>query len=75
MVENRLSGKSMDQRIADRLKPSALDGDVRLTKGTGPTRTVTTIHHGGTAKQHGPDAKGTGILGEDRGPANRKGEV
>jgi hypothetical protein len=47
---------SMEQRIANRLKPSAGEGagDVQTTTGTSQNRTVTTIHHGGTAKQHGP---------------------
>jgi hypothetical protein len=38
---------SMAQRVADRLKPSAGKGsrDVQVTKGSSPTRTVTTIHH------------------------------
>jgi hypothetical protein len=38
---------SMEQRIADRLKPSAGAGagDVQITKGSSPSRTVTTIHH------------------------------
>jgi hypothetical protein len=47
-VEVRHSGKSMEQRIADRLKPS---GDPRAdhhaVHGTGPTRTHTFIHHPG----------------------------
>ena len=47
-VEVRHSGKSMEQRIADRLKPS---GDPRadhhVVHGTGPTRTHTFIHHPG----------------------------
>jgi hypothetical protein len=40
---------SMEQRIADRLKPSAGAGagDVQVTKGTSPSRTVTTVHHCG----------------------------
>jgi hypothetical protein len=53
------SGATAEQRIANRLKPSAGDdaGDVQTTKGTGPTRTVTSIHHSGH-QQHvkpGPD--------------------
>jgi hypothetical protein len=47
-VEIKHSGKSMEQRIADRLKPS---GDPRAdhhaVHGTGPTRTHTFIHHPG----------------------------
>jgi hypothetical protein len=76
MVENRLTGKSMEQRIADRLKPSgdAAHADHHAVHGTGPTRTHTFIHHTRN-QQEGPDAKGTGILGEARGPANTKGEI
>jgi hypothetical protein len=47
-VEVKHSGKSMEQRIADRLKNS---GDPRAdhhdVHGTGPTRTHTNIHHAG----------------------------
>ena len=52
MVEVHLKGKSMEQRIADRLRPSndLKNADVTATHGTGPTRTVTAIHHPG---QHG----------------------
>jgi hypothetical protein len=41
------SGKSMAQRVADRLKPSAGQGsgDMQVTHGSSPNRTVTTIHH------------------------------
>ena len=43
------AGNTPEQRIASRLKPSAGEdcGDHRVTKGTGPNRTVTTIHHSG----------------------------
>jgi len=48
MVEVKHSGKSMEQRIADRLKPS---GDPRAdhhaVHGTGPTRAHTFVHHAG----------------------------
>jgi hypothetical protein len=42
------SGKgSMEQRIANRLKPSNAPGaDHTVHQGSGPTRTVTTVHHG-----------------------------
>jgi hypothetical protein len=38
---------SMAQRVADRLKPSAGQGagDVQVTHGSSPNRTITTIHH------------------------------
>jgi hypothetical protein len=44
----------MAQRIADRLKNSGEGAgpDVTVTKGSGPTRTHTNIHHG--AGQRGP---------------------
>jgi hypothetical protein len=48
---------SMEQRIADRLKPSAGDGagDVQTTTGgsTAPNRVVHTIHLSGSAGRHG----------------------
>jgi hypothetical protein len=47
--EIKLSGKSMEQRIADRLKPSGIgrgtQPDHMVTHGSGPTRTVTSINH------------------------------
>jgi hypothetical protein len=70
MVELKHSGKSMEQRVADRLKNSGdtANADHSVVHGTGPTRTHTNIHHGGTAKQHGPDHKGEGdITGRPRG--------
>jgi hypothetical protein len=47
MTEVRHSGKSMQQRIADRLKPSndLANADIHTAHGTGPTRAHTTIHH------------------------------
>jgi hypothetical protein len=56
MGEIKLSdNKSMQQRIADRLKPSGHPSAASVTKqGAGPTRTITSIHppgsHGGTGK-------------------------
>jgi hypothetical protein len=48
VVEVKHSGKSMEQRVSDRLKNS---GDPRAdhhaVHGTGPTRTHTNIHHAG----------------------------
>jgi hypothetical protein len=49
MPEVRLTGKPLEQRIADRLKPSAGNNsgaDVTAVHGTGPTRTITSIHKG-----------------------------
>ena len=66
MVEIKHSGKSMEQRIADHLKPSCGDADVQVTKGTGPTRTVTAIHHSGSAKRHGEGNPGEGDIRGNR---------
>jgi hypothetical protein len=77
MVEVKHSGKSMEQRVADRLKNS---GDVQhadhhAAHGTGPTRTHTNIHDSRN-QQYGEDHPGEGdIFGRPRGPANRKGEI
>ena len=68
-MEIKLSGKSHEQRIADRLKGSndTSTADTIVTHGKGPTRTVTSIHHSGGAKQHGPaDAGGPDIVGGKR---------
>jgi hypothetical protein len=47
MVEIKHSGKSMDQRVADRLKNSGdvAHADHSVSHGTGPERTKTQIHH------------------------------
>jgi hypothetical protein len=76
MVETKLTGKSMEQRVADRLKSSGdiQHSDHHAVHGTGPTRTHSHIHNTRN-QQYGEDAKGSGIFGEDRGPANRKGEI
>ena len=70
------SGATPEARIASRLRNSgdAAHADHHAVHGTGPTRTHTFIHHTRN-QQEGPDAKGTGILGEARGPANTKGEI
>jgi hypothetical protein len=46
-VEVKLTGKPLDQRIADRLRSSgeATNPDVRTQQGDGPTRVHTHIHH------------------------------
>ena len=78
MVETKLTGKSMEQRVADRLKNSGdtKNADHSVVHGTGPTRTHTNIHLTGTAKQHGPDNKGEGdIYQRPRGSANPQGEI
>jgi hypothetical protein len=72
MAEVKLTGKSMEQRVADRLKNSGdtANADVSVVHGTGPTRTHTNIHHSGTAKRHGAGNPGEGdIHGHPRGPA------
>jgi hypothetical protein len=70
---------SMEERIKRRLRPSAEpqrgSGDQAIV-GSGPNRTITTIHNSGNMRQHGPDNKGEGgIDGKSRGPANRRGEI
>jgi hypothetical protein len=50
MVETKLSGPSMAERIANRMKNSGegANPDISVTKGTGPTRTHHNIHRGAT---------------------------
>jgi hypothetical protein len=49
MAEEHIKGKSMAQRISDRLKPSndMSHATTVVHKGTGPTRTITTVHSSG----------------------------
>jgi hypothetical protein len=76
MVEIKHSGKSMEQRVADRLKNSGSpEADHHVVHGTGPTRTHTNIHSTGHVLQRGADEKGVDIYGNPRGPANRDGEI
>jgi hypothetical protein len=56
MAEVKLTGKSMEQRIADRLKTfgDTVNADHHTVHGTGPTRTHTLIHshgQGGTSRR------------------------
>jgi hypothetical protein len=77
MVEIKHSGKSMEQRVADRLKTSGdvAHADVHAVHGTGPTRAHTHIHHS-RVHSYGEDNKGEGdINNRPRGPANRSGEI
>ena len=77
MVEIKHSGKSMEQRVADRLKNSGdtAHADQSVVHGTGPTRAHTNIHHS-RVTSYGEDNKGEpGIDGRMRGPANRTGEI
>jgi hypothetical protein len=47
-VEVKHSGKSMEQRVADRLKPSGDPrADVHTQQGSGPQRVHHFIHHAG----------------------------
>jgi hypothetical protein len=69
---------SMEERIRNRLKTSAepqRGSGAQVKLGDGPTRVVTTIHNTANTRQHGEDAKGVDIYGNDRGPANRDGEI
>jgi hypothetical protein len=75
---NHHAGGTPEARTANRLKNSGdeKNADVHVVHGTGPTRTHTNVHLSGSAKQHGPDAKGEGdIHGNPRGSANTKGEI
>jgi hypothetical protein len=70
------AGGTPEARIASRLRNS---GDVANSShsvghGSGPTRTYTNIHHS-RVHSYGGDAKGVGIDGKPRGPANSRGEV
>jgi hypothetical protein len=77
MVETKLTGKSMEQRIADSLKNSGdvAHADHHAAHGTGPERTHTNIHNSRN-QSYGEDHPGEGdIFGNKRGPANRQGEI
>jgi hypothetical protein len=54
MAEIRQTGKSNEERIRDRLKPSneMATATTHVQQGSGPTRTHHTIHHGSTQKFH-----------------------
>ena len=77
MVEVKHSGKSMEQRISDRLKPSSSpEADVHVQQGSGPTRVHHAVHLKGNVLQRGPDNRGEGdINNRPRGPANTKGQI
>lgn len=64
MTEVHLKGKPEAQRIADRLKGSndTSTANTVAKHGTGPTRTVTTVHHSGHQNQHGPANYGDGNI-------------
>jgi hypothetical protein len=63
-MEIKLSGKSHEQRIADRLKGSndTSTANTIVTHGKGQTRVVHSIHHSRSAKQHGPTHPGEGDI-------------
>jgi hypothetical protein len=68
MVEVKHSGKSMEQRVADRLKNSGdtAHADHHAVHGTGPTRTHTQIHNS-RVQQYGEGNPGEGsITGQKR---------
>ena len=74
-MEIKLSGKSHEQRIADRLKGSndTSTANTLAKHGDGPTRTITSIHHSGSAKQHGPVHSGEAdISGHKRSPSQQR---
>jgi hypothetical protein len=53
-MEVKHSGKSMEQRVRDKLKSSCSpDADVHVTQGEGPTRVHHSIHYSGQ-QQHVP---------------------
>ena len=73
MIEVKHSGKSMEQRVADRLKNSGdtAHADVSVVHGTGPTRTHTNIHHSRVHTQGETNKGEPGIDGRMRGPADQ----
>jgi hypothetical protein len=58
MGEIKLTGPTMEQRIRDRLRPSGagLGAERCTTVGSGPNRTITHVHDGGSA--HGANRQG-----------------
>jgi hypothetical protein len=65
---------SMEERIRNRLKPSAepqRGSGAQVKLGDGPNRTITTIHPSANTRQHGDVHPGEpGVDGRMRGPAN-----
>jgi hypothetical protein len=63
------AGATPEARIASRLRNSGgEEADHIVQKGSGPTRTITNIHHPGSARQHGSGNPGEGdISGNKRG--------
>jgi hypothetical protein len=61
--------KSDAQKVADRLKSSndQSTADTIVRHGEGPTRTITSVHHSGSAQRHGsPDQGGPDLSGGKR---------
>jgi hypothetical protein len=73
MVEIKHSGKSMEQRIADRLKNSGdtAHADGSVVHGTGPTRTHTNVHYSRVHTQGETNKGEPGIDNRMRGPADQ----
>jgi hypothetical protein len=53
MVEVQYRGPGPAERIANRLHNSGGHSDAHAEHGSGPTRTHTNIHHGGSQGSHG----------------------
>ena len=74
MVETKLTGKSMEERLRDRTRNSGdvkhADHVVTVDKG------IRTNVHRSRVQQYGSDHPGEpGIDGKMRGPANPKGQI
>ena len=74
MVETKLTGKSMEERLRDRTRNS---GDVKHADHVVTVdKVIRTNVHRSRVQQYGPDHPGEpGIDGKMRGPANRQGEI
>lgn len=74
MAEIKLTGPSMEQRIANRLRDSGGGhGDVVTKQGEGPTRVIHHVHHSGSAKTHGGDHGAGGPLSPGGAFGGREG--
>jgi hypothetical protein len=73
MPEVKYHGKGPQERLSDRLKNSGGNYEgyqhlmAHVVHEGYPTRTITNIHHGGTAKQHGEEVAGVDLYGRKRG--------
>jgi hypothetical protein len=60
------SGATPEARISNRLRNSGgEEADHIVQKGSGPTRTITNIHHPGSARRHGSVNPGEGDIDGD----------